>query len=291
MALLELRRRGSLLLFIAVVVGHIVLISAQVTSKSGMPVLQAVAFGIVAELQRVGTGAFDGVTSLWSGYVDLRGLRSENERLKRQLADAQIRLQQERALAQRSGELAKLLELRSRLDIVTTAAEVIAAAATPEFRTVTIDKGTAAGLRPDMAVLAAEGVVGRVIVPSAHAAKVQLLVDRNAAAGAMVERSRSHGVVLGEGNQTLRLDFVTSTADVKVGDTVVTSGIDGIYPKGFVIGKVDLVERAGSTYKQIRVQPAADFTSIEDVLVVLTPPASVLATDGPPGTGSRRDAR
>ena len=105
MPVLEHRRGGSAVLFVLVVVAHIILISAQVTSKSGMPVLQSVAFGLVAELQRGGAGVVDAVSSLWSGYVDLRGMRDENGRLRKQLADTQIRLQQERALAQRSGEL------------------------------------------------------------------------------------------------------------------------------------------------------------------------------------------
>lgn len=287
MPVLEHRRGGSAVLFVLVVVAHIVLISAQVTSKSGMPVLQAVAFGLVAEVQRGGAGAVDAVTALWSGYVDLRGMRDENHRLREQLADAQIRLQQERALAQRSSELTRLLDLRSRITLVTTAAEVIAASATPDFRTVTLGKGTSAGLRPDMAVLAPEGVVGRVIVPSARAAKVQLLIDRNAAAGALVERTRAQGVAMGTGEESLRLEYVLGTSDVKVGDVVVTSGIDGIYPKGFVIGRIDYVERAGGAYREIRIQPAADFTSLEDVLVVLTPQAPDTAaapsvTEGPP---------
>jgi rod shape-determining protein MreC len=273
MPVLEHRRGGSAVLFVLVVVAHIILISAQVTSKSGMPVLQAVAFGLVAELQRGGAGAVDTVTSLWSGYVDLRGMRAENERLRQQLADAQIHLQQERALAQRSGELTRLLDLRSSVSLVTTAAEVIAASATPDFRTVTIGKGSGAGLRPDMAVLAPEGVVGRVIVPSARAAKVQLLIDRNAAAGALVERTRAQGVVMGTGEESLRLGYVLGTSDLKVGDVVVTSGIDGIYPKGFVIGRIDYIERIGGAFGQIRIRPAVEFTSLEDVLVVLTPQA------------------
>lgn len=273
MPLLEQRRGGSALLFVLVVVAQIVLISAQVTSKSGRPVLQAVAFGLVAEVQRLGAGAVDAVTSVWQGYFDLRGIRDENARLRQQLADAQIRLQQERALAQRSGELAALLDLRARVPLETTAAEVVAAAATPDFRTVTIGKGTTAGLRPDMAVLSPDGVVGRVIVPSARAAKVQLLIDRNAAAGALLERTRAQGVVVGTGEEGLKLDYVLGTAEVTVGDVVVTSGIDGIYPKGFVIGRVEFVERSGNAYREIRVKPAVDFTSLEEVLVVLTPQA------------------
>jgi rod shape-determining protein MreC len=271
MALLEVRRRGSTFLFFAVVVAHIVLISAQVTSKSGVPVLQAVTFGLVAQVQRAGAAVITGVTGVWTHYVDLRGARTENEQLKRDLAATKLLLQQERALAQRTDALSRLLDLKTRTRLETLAAEVIAGPATPEFRTITISKGTASGIRPDMGVLAPNGVVGRIIVPSATAAKVQLLIDRNAAAGALVERSRSQGVVLGEGDASMRLDFVTSTADIRVGDTIVTSGVDGIYPKGFVIGKVEKVERSGSSYRNIQVQPAVDFSMLEDVLVVLTP--------------------
>ena len=267
-------------------VAHIVLISAQVTSKSGVPVLQAVAFGLVAQVQRAGAAVITGVSSLWGGYVDLRGIRTENAQLKRDLAAAKLLLQQERALAHRTDALSRLLDLKTRTRLETMAAEVIAGPATPEFRTVTIGKGTAVGIRPDMAVLAPNGVVGRIIVPSASASKVQLLVDRNAAAGALVERSRSQGVVLGEGDSTMRLDFINSAADIRVGDTIVTSGIDGIYPKGFLIGKVEKVERSGAAYKNIQVQPAVDFSTLEDVLVVLTP----TVPEPPPSRAADRPA-
>jgi rod shape-determining protein MreC len=272
MPALDLKLRSSSYLFFAVVVAQLVLISAQVSTKTGMPILQAVAFGMVAEVQRVGATATAAVGDLWTGYFELRGLRGENERLKHELGQTRIALQQERALAQRSRNLEQLLDLRSRLEVQTTAADVIAAAATPEFRTVTIGKGTQAGLRPDMAVISPAGVVGRIIVPSAHAAKVQLLIDLNAAAGALIERSRAQGVVVGTGTGTLRLDFVSGSAEIRTGDTVITSGIDGIYPKGFVIGRVEKVERSGGSYGAITVRPAVDFSMLEEVLIVLTPP-------------------
>jgi rod shape-determining protein MreC len=274
---LDTRRSGGSILFLTVVIGQIILISAQVTSKTGRPMLESVTFGIFAEMQRGGATVVRAVTSVWQGYFDLRGVRAENETLRRELADAKVRLQQERALAQRSQGLQQLLDLRGSAGVETAAAEVIAAAATPDFRTVTIDKGTAEGLRPDMAVIAAAGVVGRIVVPSARAAKVQLLIDRNAAAGALVERSRAQGVVVGMGDNRLRLDFLSGTADLKEGDVIVTSGIDGIYPKGFLIGRIERIERSAGSYKLVTVRPAVDFTSLEDVLVVLTPPVSEAA--------------
>ena len=106
--------------------------------------------------------------------------------------------------------------------------------------------------------------------PSAFAAPISMRL--NAAAGAVIERSRAQGVAIGTGGQ-LRLDYVPGTADVQVGDTVVTSGIDGIYPKGFVIGQIQSLERGQGAFGAIVVRPAVEFSSLEAVLIVLTTPA------------------
>jgi len=270
MAVLDIRQRSGYL-FLAVIFGHILLISAQVNSRTGVPVLEAVTFGIFAEVQRGVSSGIMGVRRVWNGYVGLRGLKSENDSLKRQLADAQVALQAQRALADRSRGLEQLLEMRDRSDLRMAAAEIIGAAATPDFRTLTIDKGTRDGLRPDMAVVAPEGVVGRIVVPSTRSAKVQLLIDRNAAAGVIVERTRAQGVVVGSGEDRLRMENLSEASDIVVGDIVVTSGIEGIYPKGFIIGRVDTVEKNGPSYRTITVKPAVDFASLEEVLVVVTP--------------------
>lgn len=272
MVLLDIRQRTGYL-FIALAVGHIILISAQVNTDRGVPILEAVTFGVFAEVQRAASSAIRGLRTSWSDYVALQEVRSENVRLREEVAQMRVQLQQERALAQRARTLEQLLALRSEAELATVAANVIAGGASPDFRTVTIDKGTADGLRPDMAVIAPAGVVGRVITPSARAAKVQLLIDRNAAAGAVVERSRAQGVVEGTGGG-LHMNYVSDTADVQTGDRVVTSGIDGIYPKGFVVGQIESVERGQGVFGTIAVRPAVDFTSVETVLVVLMPRAA-----------------
>jgi rod shape-determining protein MreC len=270
MAVIDLRQRTGIL-FVAVMLLHVVLISAQVNSKSGVPVLEAVTFGIFSEAQRTMSGAVSSVRRVWTGYIGLRHLKQENDALKRDLAAAQIAAQEQSALASRARGLEKLLELRDRTSLQTAAAEIIGTAPMQDFRTVTIDKGTREGLRPDMAVIAPAGVVGRIVVPSARSAKVQLLVDRNAAAGAIVERSRAQGVVVGVGGDRLEMEYVSEGYDLVVGDVVVTSGIDGIYPKGFVIGRIESLERSGGAYKRIVVRPAVDFNGLEEVLVVVTP--------------------
>jgi rod shape-determining protein MreC len=269
MAILDIRQRTGYL-FIAVMLGHVILISAQVNTRRGVPVLQVITFGLFAEVQRMSSAMVSSVRGGWTNYVSLRDVNAENEALKRQLAEAQVQLQEQRALAERSRGLLATLGLRDRSNLKTLAAEVIGAGATTDFKTVTIDKGTTDGVRADLAVMAPAGVVGRVVVSSTRAAKVQLLVDRNAAAGVLIERSRSQGVAIGAGDGLLRMEYVSEVADVVVGDTVVTSGIDGIYPKGYVVGKVEAVEKSGNNYKQILVRPAVDFSSVEEVLVVLT---------------------
>jgi rod shape-determining protein MreC len=272
MALADIRQRPGVLLGAAILL-HVVLISAQVNTVSGLPVLQVVTFGSFAEVQRGTMAMVDGMRNFWSGYIALRQVHAENDALKHEVQTLQVRLQQEHAEAQRTDNLRQLLELRERANLDTTAADVIAAAASPEFRTVTIDKGTNEGLAADMAVISPAGVVGRVILPAGRASKVQLLIDRNAAAGALIERTRVQGVVEGFGDGSLRMEYVPGSSDVKPGDLVVTSGIDGIYPKGFVIGTIEQVGAGSSGYHLITVRPAVDFTRLEEVLVVRTPVA------------------
>lgn len=273
MAIADIRQRPGFLLAAAILL-HVILISAQVNTASGLPILQVVTFGSFAEVQRATMATLGGVRGMWSGYVALQQVQQENNALKHELQSLQVSLQQERAEAQRTDNLRQLLELRERAKLDTVAAEVIAGAASPDFRTVTIDKGSSEDLATDMAVISPAGVVGRVILPSRRASKVQLLIDRNAAAGALIERTRVQGVVIGIGDGTLKMQYVPGTADVKTGDLVVTSGIDGIYPKGFVIGTVDRTDRGDGAYHEIVVRPAVDFSRLEEVLIVRTPPAS-----------------
>jgi rod shape-determining protein MreC len=271
MALLDIRQRTGWL-FMAVVVGHIVLISAQVNSRRGVPILEEFTFGAFAEVQRASTGVVGGVREGWQNYFALQQIRQDNEDLKRRVAQLEMRLQQERARAEQTRTLQQLLSLRQETPLTTEATNVIGASADAYFRTISIDKGTSSGLRQDMAVIAPAGVVGRIIMSSARAAKVQLLIDRNAAAAATIERSRAQGVVLGTGTTTLTMAYLPGSADVKVGDRVVTSGIDRIYPKGFVIGQIESLQRGAGEYSGIVIRPAVDFSALEAVLVVTSPP-------------------
>ena len=270
MAVLDIRQRTGWLLLV-VTVGHVLLISAQVTTERGVPLLEEATLGVFSRAQGLASSAVGGVQSGWSSYLALQDVREQNARFVREMASLRVTLQRERALARQSRALRELLDLQAATEPATTAAEVIAGAASPEFRTVTINKGTGDGLASDMAVLVPAGVVGRLITPTGGASLVQLLIDRDAAAGALVERSRAQGIVVGTGTG-FRLDLVPGTADIQIGDRVVTSGIEGIYPKGFLIGQIESFGRLGGEFVDVRVRPAVDFTAIETVLVVLDEP-------------------
>jgi rod shape-determining protein MreC len=289
--MIEIQRRTWYLL-LAVLLGQVILISAQVNTSSGTRVLQAVTFGILSQVQLGTARLFGGVRSIWDGYGGLRNVHAENQRLQEELMAVRVRLQEYQALALRGRQLEGLLQLRSQTGLKTLAADVVGRGATP-LLTVTIDRGSTHGLRKDMAVVAAEGVVGRIVEqPPLYAAKVQLLVDRDAGAGALVERSAAGGVVVGhdrEGEPPLRMEYVSNLADVKVGDRVLTSGVDGLFPRGFTIGSVVRVERGRGLYKEIWLAPAVDFNAIGSVLVVLEPPApEPSAPPAAPVAGVRR---
>ena len=286
---LEFQKRTGYLL-VAALLGHLLLISAQVSSPQGVSVLETTLFGALARVQAMTAWASRGVTGAWENYVALRGHRARADALQQQLDRLGVELQHATAQARRTEQLEQLLQLRRTALPATMAARVIAADPMAAFRTITIDKGARDGVRRDMAVLSPHGVVGRVIdEPVAHAPKVQLIIDRNAGAGAVVDRTGAGGVVIGsDDGAPLRMEYVSNLADVAAGDLVLTSGLDGIYPRGYVIGRVERAERGSGLYRLIAIRPIVDFSALDTVLLVTetapVAPAVASPTAIPPTT-------
>jgi rod shape-determining protein MreC len=263
-------RRNRLLLAVFIV-SHLVIISQQVDGGGGASLLERLVFDVISPFQRGTASVLRGAGALWRGYLDLHGAREENAVLSGRVAALESELQQVRQQAEESSRLREALDLEKILPIRTVAAEVVARDGLPWFRTITLDRGRRAGIQLNAAVLSPTGVVGRVIAVGSRAARVQLILDRDSGAGAMVERSRVPGVVSGEASGKsgfLTMKYVAALADVNVGDRVVTSGLDGIYPKGLVIGRVESVSPPAGLFKDVRVTPSARFNLLETVLVV-----------------------
>jgi len=263
------RRARSLL--VAVVLGHVLLISAQVATPAGPSLLRTTVVAVVTEVQEASWLVAGAIHAVWNGYAALRGVREENARLARENIDLRVQLQQARANAAGADEMRALLDMRPHLPWKTTGAEVVAGSLSPDFRAITIDKGLADGVARDMPVINSDGVLGRVAQPVRDTSTVQLLIDRSAAAAVRTERARAEGIALGNGDGTLRLEYLSATADVAEGDSVVTAGIDGFYPPGLGVGRVERIERAGRAFRQVVIRPYADFSRLESVLVLVAP--------------------
>ena len=277
--------RRSRLLLAVLVVTHLVVISQQVDNGGGVSLLERGIFALFSPLQIAVASALRGVGAAWAGYVDLRGVRAENTLLERRLGDALAQLEQERQRSEETPRLRELLDLRTALPLDTVAAEVVAREGVPWFRTLTLNKGREAGIALNAAVLSPTGVMGRVVALGPRAARVQLLLDRESGVGALVERTRVTGIVSGQGGigdaakTDLVMKYVSSLADVVEGDRVLTSGLDGIYPKGLVIGRVRVVSTPAGLFKEVTVTPSARFDSIETVLVVRGAPEAPTITE------------
>ena len=234
-------------LLVVLCLGHILLISSQVQSGRGQSVLNAATLGTMSTVQGTATGLTDGIRRIWTNYFGLVGAQRENETLKARVLELEGQLQAEQARGERASALEGLLNLQKSLVAPTLSARVIAGNPKPGALPITINRGKDDGVAANMAVITGRGVVGRVIGVTGHAARVQLLAGESAAAGAVIERTTTAGMVQGGyADGKLRMEFVSSAAQIVVGDRVVTSGQDGIYPQGFLIGHVSDVTGAGT---------------------------------------------
>ena len=277
--------RRSRFLLLALVVLHLVAISRQVDAGGGTSVLTRALFAALSPVQRLTHAVVGGMRGTWSAYVGLRGVREENERLQEKVRHLELLLQERQQQARESERLRELFELRPILPHRTLVAEVIARDGVPWYRTLTIDKGEQEGVTLGSPVISATGVVGRVVMTGPRAARVQVLLDRDSGVGVRIERSRVTGLVAGQVGQgdasghDLVLRYVPLTADVVVGDVVVTSGLDQVYPRGLLVGRVSAVSRGAGLFKDIVVSPSAGFHALEQVLVVqYRPPDSAVTT-------------
>lgn len=209
------------------------------------------------------------VGGIWSDYIDLVGVNKENRKLKETVKLLNSRLTATGEAAQANDRLQKLLQLKSSLHFPALAATVIGEDGSPWFKTIVIDRGSVDGLREGMPVVAVDGVVGQIVKVAAGSARVLVLTDHASGIAALVQRSRARGVVKGAGDHC-SLEFALREEDVKVGDTIVTSGIGGIFPKGLPVGEVVMVRKGDyGIFQTVDIRPRVNLTKLEEVLVIL----------------------
>jgi rod shape-determining protein MreC len=171
-----------------------------------------------------------------------------------------------------------LLAYAEKFDMQTSMAQTIMLDTAGRFKSIVIDQGSADGVMVNDVVANVNGLIGRVVLTTNDLAKVQLVTDNNCSVGSLVERTRRQGVIRGNGGTSVQMFDIPSLADVQPGDRIITAGIDGVYPRGITIGTVVRSEPGKSLFKTITVKPAADFGTIEEVIVLHTrkiPPSVV----------------
>jgi rod shape-determining protein MreC len=234
--------------------------------------IAAPARGILEVLRPVQSAAAsfsEGVRSVYRDYINLVHVRQENERLVAELARVRADRARMAELEEENRHLSELLELREALGVDAIAANVIGSDATGLSHTLILGQGTASGLGPGMAVLSNEGVVGRIIAASPHASRVLLIDDHNSALDGFDQRSRARGIVAGMVDDGIIMKYVDRSQDIKPHDTIVTSGLDGIFPRGLLVGTVSSVHREGpGLFLNVQLAPAVNFRQLEQVLVV-----------------------
>jgi len=210
------------------------------------------------------------ISSIWNDYLYLVNVRQENKRLRETITILNKRLVDNREAVVEHDRLKKLMGLKDILPVSTRAALVVGEDSSPWFRTVTIDRGEADGVREGMPVVASAGVVGRIVKVAHNSSRVLLLSDHASGIAAVVQRSRARGVVMGKGGNICSLEFSQRGEDVRTGDVVLTSGIGGVFPKGLPIGEITMVKKGEyGIFQTVNIRPFVNISRLEEVLVVL----------------------
>lgn len=278
--MLEFLRRNRLLATAALVlVVAAVLVVRTGSSRWRDDRLGRLFLEVMAPLQRAGTLASRGVADAWAGVAGLWRAREEADALRvrvQALEQDTVRLTETEL---ENARLRDLLAFRETLRGELLTARVIGHDAAGLSRTITIDQGSAAGVAPGAAVLAPGGLVGQIIQVSPHAARVLLVTDHNSGVDAVVQRTRGRGIVEGTVDGRCGLKFVKRTEDLQVGDLVLSSGLDGIFPRSLPVGRIVAVDKQGQgLFQYAQVEPAVDVDELEEVLVTL----GAVAPQAPP---------
>jgi rod shape-determining protein MreC len=208
------------------------------------------------------------VGNLWHNYIYLRGVRAENRALREEMERMRIERVRLTEDAEQGRRLQALLQFKEQFIAETVAAQVIGSSGTEQSRAVYLDKGEKDGIKPDMAVITADGVVGKVLRVFSSSSLVLLINDQTSGLGAILEKSRLQGIVRGTATGEAVLEKVMIDERVQPGERVLTSGGDRVFPKGLTVGTVSKASQGTDAFLNIHLRPAANLNKLEEVLVI-----------------------
>ncbi len=263
-------RHKSLVLLAGVIVLQVLLLAVQIKRDSQGRLIRSWTVGAVSPFERAGSYGFGWFRDIWRHYFALRNTTKDNEELRRENDALKLQVSQLQGKAAEADRLALLLNFRqSHAAVPMVAARVIGGSAGIASQTIELDRGERDGIRKNMGVITPDGVVGKVVEAYPNTAQVLLLTDKESGVGAMLADSRIQSPVGGTGEPLLTMKYVPNDDDVSMGERVITSGMDRIFPRDLPVGTIAEI-KAGNPFKQIRIKPAANLQRLEEVLVLLT---------------------
>jgi rod shape-determining protein MreC len=269
--MVDLRRRRGTLFIVILLVCAVLFISLQLSGRYQGGFLHKFVLRIIAPPQQAFHWTIASIRDFFRNRVLLVDLKQENLRLQEEVRRLQRENNELRESARAVERLQRLLLFKERVPATMVPAEVIAYSPSAWFRTIVINKGDRDGVRKDMPVVTWEGVVGRVMRTSPGSSMILLIIDRNSSVDVLVQRTRTRGIVEGDGGTQCQLQYVPRTDDIQIGDRIITSGLGGIFPKGLSMGEAVGVERKEyGLFQQVAVRPSADFSRLEEVMVILS---------------------
>jgi rod shape-determining protein MreC len=263
-------KHKSLALLTGVLLAQVLMLAVQIKHDERGRLIRVWAISAAYPFERAGSWGFGKIRGVWDHYFALQTTARENEALRIENDSLKLTISQLQGRASDADRLAALLSFRQQHEKVPmVGGRVIAASAGTASRTIEIDRGERDGIMRNMAVITPDGAVGKVIEVYRDSAQVLLLTDKEGGAGAMLLNSRTQGPVGGTGEPMMTMKYVATEENVTVGEKIVTSGMDKIFPRDIPIGTVVEV-KPGNPFKQIRVQPAAKLDRLEAVIVLLS---------------------
>ena len=266
-----LRNYKTVIFVVALLAIALILLSYNLKHETGTGLVKKIVLEAAAPVYNVLSLSIKSVSDAWLRYIFLVGLEQDNRDLKKKINElkAELILYQEGYLE--SQRLKKLLSLRDNYHYHFISASVIGKEPAALSRTIMINKGSAHGLKMGMPVIAPPGLVGRLTDVSWHVSKVLLFIDESSNIDAILQRTRTQGMIRGSGSNGCILKYISKNQDVKEGEVVVSSGIGGVFPKGLLIGVVSRVDKQDAgLFLKINVTPFVDFSKVEEVLVLAT---------------------
>ena len=268
-----LSRFKNALVLIAILLAQSIALATQINRTvdgRSVRLVRLWALAMIAPAERLSTSSGHGMRGAWAAYIDLRHVRQQNQDLKKQIDDLRL---QRAALAEDALEaqrLRTLLGFRQNYAASTVVAQVIGTSGTDQSRVLTLDKGSRDGLRPDMPVITPTGIVGKLRDVFRDTSQLLLINDPTSGAGVILASTRIHAILRGSPTGRVIINNLTPDSRIKPGETILTSGGDGVYPRGLPVGVIESIatDPEHQPFTLITLKPAVNLSQLDEVLIV-----------------------